>query len=124
MDAAVASAIYRIRVEGIAALVVSVCFFLHSAKYLVRKGFHHPSCNHGRLYEDEDGRSSPEDMAKFSVKIPKIALAAILVMGCASSVAISVLDSLTNARDTLTLVNRLHVLLWVGFPHFPWASVG
>lgn len=66
------------------------------------------------FYEDTDGKSSPEAVAAFSNKWPKVTILSLALIGLATSVAISVLSTLHISLDDLLLANWLTTASWVG----------
>lgn len=68
------------------------------------------------FYEDRDGKSTPEAIAAFSNRWPKVIVAFFATLGLASSLAISVLTTLEVAdRRVLFLENWLVTASWVGW---------
>ena len=65
------------------------------------------------IYEDADGKSTPESMKAYSAKVPKAAIVLLSVLGCAGSLATSVLVTLRLAHDGLFLEDWLSSAAWV-----------
>jgi hypothetical protein len=65
------------------------------------------------FYEDIDGKSTPESIAAFSNRLPKIFILALSAIGLGTSIAISVLSSLNPHTDALLLKNWLITGTWV-----------
>jgi hypothetical protein len=65
------------------------------------------------FYEDADGKSTPESLAAFSNRLPKVFILALSAIGLGSSIAISVLQSLNSQSDSLLLKNWLIAGAWV-----------
>ncbi|KAF5652340.1 hypothetical protein F25303_3338 [Fusarium sp. NRRL 25303] len=63
------------------------------------------------FYEDADGKSTPESLAAFSNRLPKIFILALSAVGLGTSIAISVLHSLSQS-DSLLLKNWLITGAW------------
>ncbi|KAF5982152.1 hypothetical protein FBULB1_4402 [Fusarium bulbicola] len=63
------------------------------------------------FYEDADGKSTPESLAAFSNRLPKVFILALSAVGLGTSIAISVLHSLSQS-DSLLLKNWLIVGAW------------
>ena len=59
------------------------------------------------FYEDEDGKSSPETMAAFSNRKPKLAILTFSILGLCLSTAVTVLSLLQPLGDGLRLENWL-----------------
>ncbi|KAF5002170.1 hypothetical protein FGRMN_546 [Fusarium graminum] len=64
------------------------------------------------FYEDIDGKSTPESIAAFSNRLPKIFILALSAIGLGTSIAISVLSSLNSHVDALLLKNWLTTGTW------------
>ncbi|KAF5658311.1 hypothetical protein FHETE_9965 [Fusarium heterosporum] len=64
------------------------------------------------FYEDIDGKSTPESIAAFSNRLPKIFILALSAIGLGTSIAISVLSSLNSHVDALLLKNWLITGTW------------
>jgi hypothetical protein len=64
-------------------------------------------------YEDEDGKSTPEAVAAYSAKIPKVLILVFAVLGCATSIAVTVLSLTTDIQDGLFIENWLSLAAWV-----------
>lgn len=64
------------------------------------------------FYEDADGKSTPESLATFSNRLPKVFILALSAVGLGTSIAISVLQSLSQS-DSLLLKNWLIAGAWV-----------
>lgn len=68
------------------------------------------------FYEDKDGKSTPEAVAAFSNRWPKVILTLLAITGLASSVAISILTTVQDIdKRALFLENWLVTASWVGF---------
>jgi hypothetical protein len=66
------------------------------------------------FYEDKDGKSKPEDIAAFSNRWQKLAIALITALGLGSSLAASFLITPQHSeRETLVLENWLLTGSWV-----------
>ena len=65
------------------------------------------------FYEDVDGKSTPESIAAFSNRLPKLFILAFSVTGFGTSTAISVLSSLHTPSGDLFLKNWLIAGAWV-----------
>ncbi|CVK83318.1 related to multidrug transporter (yeast bile transporter) [Fusarium proliferatum] len=63
------------------------------------------------FYEDADGKSTPESLAAFSNRLPKVFILALSTVGLGTSIAISVLQSLSQS-DSLLLKNWLIAGAW------------
>ncbi|KAF5631972.1 ATP-dependent bile acid permease [Fusarium tjaetaba] len=63
------------------------------------------------FYEDADGKSTPESLAAFSNRLPKVFILALSAVGLGTSIAISVLHSLSQS-DSLLLRNWLIAGAW------------
>ncbi|KAF5545328.1 ATP-dependent bile acid permease [Fusarium napiforme] len=63
------------------------------------------------FYEDADGKSTPESLAAFSNRLPKVLILALSAVGLGTSIAISVLHSLSQS-DSLLLKNWLIAGAW------------
>ncbi|RKL01801.1 ATP-dependent bile acid permease [Fusarium oxysporum] len=63
------------------------------------------------FYEDADGKSTPESLAAFSNRLPKVFILALSAVGLGTSIAISVLQSLSQS-DSLLLKNWLIAGAW------------
>ncbi|KAI1031429.1 hypothetical protein LB504_000454 [Fusarium proliferatum] len=63
------------------------------------------------FYEDADGKSTPESLAAFSNRLPKVFILALSAIGFGTSIAISVLQSLSQS-DSLSLKNWLIAGAW------------
>ncbi|KAF5719122.1 ATP-dependent bile acid permease [Fusarium mundagurra] len=63
------------------------------------------------FYEDADGKSTPESLAAFSNHLPKVFILALSTVGLGTSIAISVLHSLSQS-DSLLLKNWLITGAW------------
>ncbi|KAF5629351.1 ATP-dependent bile acid permease [Fusarium sp. NRRL 52700] len=63
------------------------------------------------FYEDADGKSTPESLAAFSNRLPKVFILALSAVGLGTSIAISVLQSL-SLSDSLLLKNWLFTGAW------------
>lgn len=72
------------------------------------------------FYEDRDGKSTPEAVAKFSNRTPKTVIRLFSSLGLATSTSISVLTTLDSTRYGLFLENWLVTASWVRF----YAPVG
>jgi hypothetical protein len=64
------------------------------------------------FYEDVDGKSTPESIAAFSNRLPKLFILALSVTGFGTSTAISVLSSLHASSGELFLKNWLIAGAW------------
>ncbi|KAJ4271438.1 hypothetical protein NW762_000140 [Fusarium torreyae] len=64
------------------------------------------------FYEDPDGQSTPESVAAFSNRLPKIFILALATIGLGTSIAISVLSSLNSHSNELLLKNWLIAGAW------------
>jgi hypothetical protein len=64
------------------------------------------------VYEDADGKSTPEATKSFSAKIPKAFIVVFSVIGLGLSIALAVLSTL-DAEDALCLENWLSSATWV-----------
>jgi hypothetical protein len=64
------------------------------------------------FYEDRDGKSTPEAVAKFSNNIPKIVVLLFSGIGLGTSIAVSVLTAI-DARRGLALESWLVTASWV-----------
>ncbi|KAF4443547.1 hypothetical protein F53441_11402 [Fusarium austroafricanum] len=64
------------------------------------------------FYEDADGKSTPESLAAFSNRLPKVFILALSIIGLGTSIAISALSSLNLQPDSLLLKNWLIVGTW------------
>ncbi|KAM0353461.1 hypothetical protein ACHAPU_001471 [Fusarium lateritium] len=64
------------------------------------------------FYEDIDGKSTPESIAAFSNRLPKILILALSTIGLGTSIAISVLSSLNSHVDALLIKNWLITGTW------------
>lgn len=64
-----------------------------------------------RFYEDADGRSSPEDVARFSNRLIKETIVLFSVIGLGASIAVLVISRLHEHGSDLT--NVLVVASWV-----------
>ncbi|TVY41910.1 ATP-dependent bile acid permease, partial [Lachnellula cervina] len=58
-----------------------------------------PKAN-AEIYKDKDGAATPESMAKYSAKIPKILLVVLVVLGFLTSTALAVLATLGHRSPT------------------------
>lgn len=67
------------------------------------------------FYEDVDGKSTPESMAAFSNKAPKICLLISSVIGFGLSIAATILSILDPLGDDLALENWLSNGCWVSW---------
>lgn len=81
------------------------------------------------FYEDIDGKSTPEAIAAFSNRAPKIFILVFSIVGLGTSIAISVLSSLNLGQDELVGENWLVFGAWVSpppqrqsIPSLPWVS--
>ncbi|KAF5562781.1 ATP-dependent bile acid permease [Fusarium phyllophilum] len=63
------------------------------------------------FYEDADGKSTPESLAAFSNRLPKVFILALSTFGLGTSIAISALYSLSQS-DSLLLKNWLIAGAW------------
>ncbi|KAI1033692.1 hypothetical protein LB505_008194 [Fusarium chuoi] len=63
------------------------------------------------FYEDADGKSTPESLAAFSNRLPKVFILALSAVGLGTSISISVLHSLSQS-DSLLLKNWLIAGAW------------
>ncbi|KAG5809758.1 hypothetical protein H9Q74_003560 [Fusarium xylarioides] len=63
------------------------------------------------FYEDADGKSTPESLAAFSNRLPKVFILALSAFGLGTSIAISALYSLSQS-DSLLLKNWLIAAAW------------
>lgn len=68
------------------------------------------------FYEDVDGKSTPETMAAFSNKKPKICLLIFTMVGFGLSLAATTLSTLHPLGDGLALENWLSNGCWVKLP--------
>ncbi|TVY89179.1 ATP-dependent bile acid permease, partial [Lachnellula willkommii] len=59
-----------------------------------------PKAN-AEIYKDKDGAATPESMAKYSAKIPKILLVVLVVLGFLTSTALAVLATLGHRSPTV-----------------------
>ncbi|KAM0242892.1 hypothetical protein ACHAP5_007145 [Fusarium lateritium] len=64
------------------------------------------------FYEDIDGKSTPESIAAFSNRLPKIFILALSAIGLGTSIAIAVLSSLNPHTDALLRKNWLITGTW------------
>ncbi|KAF4340544.1 ATP-dependent bile acid permease [Fusarium beomiforme] len=64
------------------------------------------------FYEDADGKSTPESLAAFSNRLPKVFILALSAIGLGTSIAISVLSSLNSLSGSLLLRNWLITGAW------------
>lgn len=65
------------------------------------------------FYEDVDGKSTPESIAAFSNRLPKILILVSSATGLGTSIAVSVLSSLHGSSNELLLKNWLLTGAWV-----------
>ncbi|KAJ9151903.1 p-loop containing nucleoside triphosphate hydrolase protein [Pleurostoma richardsiae] len=65
------------------------------------------------LYEDADGKSTPESVKAYSAKWPKAAILALAFIGCATAIAVAVLTTLHSSQHELSLENWLSAAAWV-----------
>ena len=68
--------------------------------------------SNSKIYEDKDGVATPESMAKYSAKIPKILLVVFVVLGFFTSIALAVLGTL-GSRTPMFLQDWLNTAQWV-----------
>lgn len=68
---------------------------------------------HDNWYEDEDGKSAPELMARFSNKTPKLVCLYLAAMAFGASVAISVLGTLHLESQNAKISSWLLTAGWV-----------
>lgn len=66
-----------------------------------------------RFYEDSDGSSTPEAIARFSNRRAKTAIVIFAILGFVISVAILVLSILTTAKKAQKLDAKLIAAAWV-----------
>lgn len=64
------------------------------------------------IYEDKDGKSTPEAVKAFSAKVPKAFILLLSLVGLGLSIALAVLSTLDPEKD-LYLENWLSVAAWV-----------
>jgi len=65
------------------------------------------------IYEDADGKSTPESMEAYSAKLPKAVLLVLSALGCAASLTNAVLVTLNLGKDGLFLEDWLSSAAWV-----------
>ncbi|KAL6919458.1 hypothetical protein FSST1_003484 [Fusarium sambucinum] len=65
------------------------------------------------FYEDIDGKSTPESIAAFSNRLPKILILVSSATGLGTSIAVSVLSSLHSSSNELLLENWLLTGAWL-----------
>lgn len=68
------------------------------------------------FYEDGDGKATPESIAEFSNRKTKTAILLLSAVGAGTSIAISVLSTLQQAKYGLFWENWLLTAAWVSFP--------
>lgn len=68
---------------------------------------------HDNWYEDDDGKSAPESMAKFSNKTPKLVCLFLAAVAFGASVAISVLGTLHLESQAGIISSWLLTISWV-----------
>jgi hypothetical protein len=69
-----------------------------------------------QVYIDEDGTSTEELTAKFTTKVPKIAIGILSCLGLAVATSLAILDSLGRTDGSLIIENWVNVGSWVDFP--------
>ncbi|SPO07647.1 related to multidrug transporter (yeast bile transporter) [Cephalotrichum gorgonifer] len=84
----------RLHIEASLVLVTALLLSIPSARHLVGSFTGSPIKQSESVYEDQDGRSTHEDVAKFSTKMPKFFTIAFAAIGGFTSIYLSVLDSL------------------------------
>lgn len=65
------------------------------------------------LYEDGDGKSTPESVKAYSAKLSKSAIVLLASLGSGASLAVAVLVTLRIGKDGLFLENWLSAGAWV-----------
>jgi len=75
------------------------------------------------FYEDVDGKSTPETMAAFSNKKPKLCLLISAVVGFGLSIAVTILSILHPLGDGLALENWLSNGCWVSCLTIPISAL-
>ncbi|KAG4219990.1 hypothetical protein PC116_g31531 [Phytophthora cactorum] len=67
------------------------------------------------IYEDKDGKSTPEAVKAFSTKVPKAVMLVLSLIGFGLSVALAVISTLgtQGIESGLFLANWLAVIIWV-----------
>lgn len=70
------------------------------------------------IYEDKDGKSTPEAVKAFSTKVPKAVMLVFSLIGFGLSIALAVISSLgtQGVESGLFLANWLAVIIWVSSP--------
>lgn len=69
------------------------------------------------FYSDQDGKSTPEAVAAFSNRWPKVFIAFFAALGCATSITLSVLSTTSSeGRQGLSLQDWTTTASWVSTP--------
>lgn len=103
----------RLYVEVSLALAVVLLLSIPSVKYLIGLPKRRLLAHNDGVYEDEDGRSSPEALSKFSTRVPKTLVAFFAVTGFFASTHLSILDTVRATHDSLVAAIWLYSVVWV-----------
>lgn len=83
----------RLHAEAILALTATLLLSIPSAKHLISSLTRKPPKQSQSTYEDRDGQSTPEDVAKFSTRTPRTFVAVFAATGCFASLYLAALDA-------------------------------
>lgn len=103
----------RLHAEAILALATALLFSGPFAKHLVTSLTRQNPRKSENAYEDQDGRSRPEDVAKFSTRRPRALVAIFAATGCFVSIYISALETINSSRCSLLANTWLYSAAWV-----------
>lgn len=102
----------RHNTEAILALATALLLSFPSAKHTITSLKGRPIKKTTGVYEDQDGKSTPEDVAKFSTRTPKSLIAVFAATGCATSLYLFALD-VAGAPQFILTNNWLYSVTWV-----------
>ena len=71
-------------------------------------------------YEDKDGVATPESIAAFTTKVPKIVLSIFTILGLLVSIALAILGTLHLTSDDLFFESWFNVAGWVMYHVICW----
>lgn len=105
----------RLHAEAILALATALLSSVPFAKHLITSLTRKHPRKIDKVYEDQDGQSTPEDVAKFSTRRPRTLVAVFAAMGCFASIYISALETIHGTRGRLPADTWLYSAAWVCF---------
>lgn len=103
----------RLHAEAILALATALLFSVPFAKHLITSLTRKHPRKTENVYEDQDGQSKPDDVAKFSTRKPRALVAISAATGCFASIYISALEMVDVSRGSSLADSWLYTAAWV-----------